>query len=141
MTFLGAFFDKFRVQSKLTRNMQKLNKIGSNVRIVRGWRGMTVRELAAKLQCAGLNLSRGSLYALEGRTRCITDYEVCLISRALGVHLEMIGIRFCPVSAARARGIVAGRANAFILAAERIDLHTPHFVRTSIIMTTKSKPP
>jgi hypothetical protein len=26
---------------------------------------------------------------------------------------EMIGIRFCPVSAARARGIVAGRAKVF----------------------------
>jgi hypothetical protein len=99
MTFLGAFFDKFRVQSKLTRNMQKLNKIGSNVRIVRGWRGMTVRVLAAKLQCAGLNLSRGSLYALEGRTRCITDYEVCLISRALGVHLECLFMSTADLSA------------------------------------------
>ena len=79
--------------------MKKLNKIGTNIRIVRGWRGMAVKDLAAKLQCGGLNVSRGSVYALEGRTRCITDYEVCLISRALGVHLECLFMSTADLSA------------------------------------------
>ena len=64
-----------------------MNKIGPNIRRIREEIGMTQEELAIKCQLLEWNISRGTLAKIESQVRRVTDSEVELVAKALGVGI------------------------------------------------------
>ncbi len=62
-----------------------MNIIGANITSVRLAEGIKQKDLLAKLQSAGMEISESCLSKIEGQTRMVTDKELVLISNALGV--------------------------------------------------------
>lgn len=62
--------------------------MGPRVRQIRESKGITQDELAAKCNLAGLNISRGTLAKIEAQVRRVTDAEVPLVAKALGVDVS-----------------------------------------------------
>lgn len=61
------------------------NVVGREVQKLRVARGWSQPELAAKCQLAGWDISRGIVAGIEGRMRCIADFEVVMLAHVLGV--------------------------------------------------------
>lgn len=61
--------------------------IGPTIARLRNSRGMSQAALAAKCQRLGLDISREVLARIEGRVRYITDAEIVILARALGVEI------------------------------------------------------
>lgn len=53
-------------------------------RMARGW---SQAQLAAKCQIAGWDVSRGIIAGIEGRMRCVSDFEVVILAAVLGTTL------------------------------------------------------
>jgi transcriptional regulator with XRE-family HTH domain len=64
------------------------NIVGAEIRRLRYLRDMSQDQLAAKLQLSGLELSRGTLSKIEAGLRCVADYELPIIAKALRVGIE-----------------------------------------------------
>lgn len=54
-------------------------------RMARGW---SQTQLATKCQVAGWDVSRGIIAGIEGKMRCVADFEVVILANVLGVRLE-----------------------------------------------------
>jgi len=68
------------------------NIIGSRVLAIRKAKGMKQKELLARLQTLGLDISPTSLSRLEGQYRLVQDYEVLIIAKALDISVgELLG--------------------------------------------------
>lgn len=67
-----------------------MNRIGPKVNKLRQERNWTQDQLAAKCNLAGFNLSRGTLAKIESKTRKVSDLEVELLSKALGVDINTL---------------------------------------------------
>ena len=68
------------------------NIIGSRVLAIRKAKGMKQKELLARLQTLGLDISPTSLSRLEGQYRLIQDYEVLIMAKALDIAVgELLG--------------------------------------------------
>jgi transcriptional regulator with XRE-family HTH domain len=65
-----------------------LNVIGPQVRKLRALKGWTQGRLALKLQLSGWDTSRESVTRLENQDRRVTDLELFVIARALGVNAD-----------------------------------------------------
>ena len=74
------------------------NLVGPVVRKLRMEAGLSQEALAARLQVAGWDLSRGGLSKIEARLRRVNDAEVLVLARVPG----------CQVDAAEWPSIVAG---------------------------------
>lgn len=61
------------------------NLVGREVQKLRVARGWSQPELAAKCQVAGWDISRGIVAGIEGRMRCIADFEVLMLAMVFGV--------------------------------------------------------
>ena len=61
------------------------NIIGRQISRLRSSAGLSQEQLSAKCQTIGLDISRGTLAKIESRVRCVTDDEVLLFAKALGV--------------------------------------------------------
>lgn len=59
--------------------------MGGRVRQLRWARGLRQRDLAAWLQISGWNASRVAVLKIESRLRCVADYELLQLAKALGV--------------------------------------------------------
>ncbi len=72
----------------------KKNVCGKRVKQARRKMNLTQEDLAAKLQLQGVTLERDSVSRIEIGTRFVSDYEVVVLSRILGVSvawlLEMV---------------------------------------------------
>jgi transcriptional regulator with XRE-family HTH domain len=63
------------------------NLVGPQVRRLRMAAGLSQEALAAKLQLAGWDLSRGGLAKVEARVRLINDAEAWLLAKVLACPL------------------------------------------------------
>ncbi len=65
-----------------------MNIIGANVTKIRLDKGIKQKDLLARIQSLGMEISESCLSKIEGQTRMVTDKELVLIANALGVQPE-----------------------------------------------------
>lgn len=65
----------------------KKNICGDRIHEARTRQRMTQQELAARMQIEGVTLERDSISRVEIGTRFVTDYEVVIIAKVLGVSV------------------------------------------------------
>ena len=63
------------------------NIVCPNVRKLRWERGLKQKDLAARLQIAGWSADRIAVSKIESRIRCVADYELLFLAKALGVNV------------------------------------------------------
>lgn len=68
----------------------KKNVSGDKIREARLKRRLTQEDLAAKLQIEGVIMERDSVSRMEIGTRFVTDYELMVLSKVLGVSLQWL---------------------------------------------------
>ncbi len=66
------------------------NIVGPQIRKLRYQQEFTQEMLAARCARFGWDLSRATLSKVEAQIRCVTDSELLVIARALGVLLEKL---------------------------------------------------
>ena len=72
------------------------NLCGRRVKEARARRDITQAELAARLQiaggqrCPGVTMERDSVSRIEIGTRFVTDYELTVLAKVLGVSMEWL---------------------------------------------------
>lgn len=64
------------------------NIIGNKVVNIRKEKGMKQKDLLAKLQTMGLNISATSLSRLEGQYRLVQDFEVVVLAKVLNITTD-----------------------------------------------------
>ena len=52
--------------------------------------GLTQNELSARIGRLGWDISRGTLSQIEAQIRCVTDYELICLAKALNVAPETL---------------------------------------------------
>ncbi|MCL2638173.1 MAG: helix-turn-helix domain-containing protein [Oscillospiraceae bacterium] len=75
---------------KIRTNYGDSNITGKNISRLRREKGMKQKEMLARLQVSGVDISPSSLSELEGQTRIATDKEIWAISKILGVPIELL---------------------------------------------------
>ncbi len=68
----------------------KKNICGPKVREARLNKKLTQENFAAKLQVEGMNIERNSISRLESGNRLVTDYELKVIAKVLGVDVRWL---------------------------------------------------
>lgn len=68
----------------------KKNISGDRIREARLKRRLTQENLAAKLQIEGVIMERDSVSRMEIGTRFVTDYELKVLSKVLGVSMQWL---------------------------------------------------
>ena len=64
------------------------NIIGTKVIAIRKAKHMKQKDLLAKLQTLGMDISATSLSRLEGQYRLVQDYEIVVLAKALDITVE-----------------------------------------------------
>ena len=67
---------------------EKLNVLGPKLKKLRQGKGLSAAELTRRLQRAGWDVSTQVYCHLEGGNRLLTDREILLIVRELGLSLS-----------------------------------------------------
>lgn len=68
------------------------NALGLQIRKLREQRNWSQSDFARELQLAGWDVERTVITKIELRRRCITDYELLLMLRTLGVTLSSLAM-------------------------------------------------
>ena len=68
----------------------KANISGDRIHQARTAQRMSQDALAAKLQLAGLSIGREAVRRIEPGLRFVTDYELVIFARVLGVTIEWL---------------------------------------------------
>lgn len=68
----------------------KKNLCGSRIRLARLNKRITQSDLAARVQIEGITLERDSVSRIEIGTRFVTDYELKVFAKVLGVNIEWL---------------------------------------------------
>lgn len=66
------------------------NLCGDRVKEARARRKITQEDLAARLQIEGVTMERDSVSRIEIGTRFVTDYELVVLAKVLGVSMEWL---------------------------------------------------
>lgn len=66
------------------------NLCGNHVKEARARLNITQTDLAARLQVAGITMERDSVSRIEIGTRFVTDYELAVLAKILGVSMEWL---------------------------------------------------
>lgn len=66
----------------------EMNVVGANITKIRLEKGLKQKELLAKLQSEGMEITGSCLSKIEGQTKMVTDKDLLIIAKALGVKLE-----------------------------------------------------
>lgn len=66
------------------------NLCGNRVKEARARKNITQADLAARLQVAGVTMERDSVSRIEIGTRFVTDYELAVLAKVLGVSMEWL---------------------------------------------------
>jgi transcriptional regulator with XRE-family HTH domain len=66
------------------------NAVGPKIRHLRYQQGLTQNELSARIGLLGWDISRGTLSQIEAQLRCVTDFELVCVARALGVLTDQL---------------------------------------------------
>lgn len=68
------------------------NIVGAKVVALRKEHQMKQKDLLARLQVLGMDVSATSLSRLEGQYRLVQDFEVVILAKALGITVnELLG--------------------------------------------------
>jgi transcriptional regulator with XRE-family HTH domain len=67
-----------------------MNLIGPNIREIRKSMNLSQKELVARCNLIGWDISRGTLAKIESRTRKVSDGEVLYLSKALKVDVGIL---------------------------------------------------
>ena len=67
-----------------------MNVIGAKITRIRLEKGIKQKDLLAKLQSLGMDITGSSLSKIEGQTRMVTDKDLINIANALGVKPESL---------------------------------------------------
>lgn len=68
----------------------KKNVSGDRIQEARLKRRLTQEDLAAKLQIEGVIMERDSISRVEIGTHFVTDYELMVLSKVLGVSMQWL---------------------------------------------------
>ena len=66
------------------------NMVGKNIERLRKARGFKQKDFIAKIQTMGCDMNPTSYSKLEGQIRSATDKEIFVISKILGVPMEVL---------------------------------------------------
>ena len=66
------------------------NAVGPKIRHLRYQQGLTQNELSARIGLLGWDISRATLSQIEAQLRCVTDFELVCIAKALRVSADDI---------------------------------------------------
>lgn len=66
------------------------NLCGNRAKEARAQLNITQTDLAARLQVAGITMERDSVSRIEIGTRFVTDYELAVLAKILGVSMEWL---------------------------------------------------
>ena len=64
--------------------------VGARVTEARGRRGMKLKDLLAKLQTEGVDISYPALSLLEGQKRPVSDFELDALAKVLNVSVDWL---------------------------------------------------
>ena len=79
-----------RTMKKYQYQSGMVNISGKRIRDWRKQRRMSQTELAAKMQMEGVILEQDVISRIENGGRLVTDYELLVFARVLGVSLEQL---------------------------------------------------
>ena len=79
-----------KVALKRSKRAPIRNALGLQIRRLREERNWSQSDFARELQLAGWDVERSVITKIELRRRCITDYELLLMVRTLGVPLSSL---------------------------------------------------
>jgi len=65
-----------------------MNVIGANITEMRLKKELKQKDLLAKLQSEGMEITGSCLSKIEGQTKMVTDKDLLMIAKALGVKPE-----------------------------------------------------
>jgi hypothetical protein len=71
-------------------NFAQQNVVGPVVRKLRYQRDMTQAMLTARCCRAGWDIGENTIAKIEAQIRCVTDREVILLAKALGVSVQQV---------------------------------------------------
>ncbi len=66
----------------------RMNLVGSNIKLYRKKKKMSQQALSDKLELMGVYVCRGSVSRIEDQSRTVTDIELYAISVVLGVSVN-----------------------------------------------------
>ncbi len=69
-------------------SLGEMNVVGANITKIRLDKGLKQKELLAKLQSEGMEITGSCLSKIEGQTKMVTDKDLLIIAKALGVKPE-----------------------------------------------------
>ena len=81
-----------KVALKTRKRAPVRNVLGLQFRKLREEKNWSQSDFARELQLAGWDIERSVLTKIELRRRCITDYELLLMLRTLGVPLSSLAV-------------------------------------------------
>lgn len=67
-----------------------MNIVGESITRIRLEKGMKQKELLAKLQVGGMDITASCLSKIEGQTRTVTDKDLVIIAAALEVAPQQL---------------------------------------------------
>lgn len=67
-----------------------MNIVGANITHVRIEKNIKQKDLLAKLQAEGMEITASGLSKIEGQTRTVTDKELYIIAKALKVSIPCL---------------------------------------------------
>ena len=67
-----------------------MNIVGANITRIRLEKGIKQKDLLAKIQAAGMDITGSCLSKIEGQTRMVTDKELLILAAALQVKITDI---------------------------------------------------
>lgn len=83
---------------KIYTYKEKKNLCGEKIRMARLNKRMTQSDLAAQIQIQGVTMERDSISRIEIGTRFVTDYELKVFSKVLGVSMEWLTNDISPLN-------------------------------------------
>ncbi len=69
------------------RPLGDMNIVGGNITLIRLEKCMKQKDLLAKIQLEGLDITGSCLSKIEGQTRIVTDKELVILAKALDVSV------------------------------------------------------
>lgn len=66
----------------------EMNVVGANITKIRLEKGLKQKELLAKLQSEGMEITGSCLSKIEGQKKMVTDKDLLIIAKAFGIKPE-----------------------------------------------------
>jgi len=70
-----------------------MNLVGANITRLRLEKRIKQKDLLARIQSAGMDIAGSCLSKIEGQTRMVTDKELAILAKALGVDIGALFVK------------------------------------------------